>query len=47
MRERLTELRADVLVMKIRAAKTGDCQATLVWRFLWEVLGFVLERGVV
>jgi len=47
MRERLTELRADVLVLKIRAAQAGDCHATWVLRFLWEVLGLVIESGVV
>lgn len=47
MRERLKELRNEVEVRKQRAAKAGDCHATWVWRFLWEVLGLVLESGVV
>jgi len=47
MRERLMDLRTDVLGLKHRAAEAGDCHATWVWRFLWEVLGLVLESGVV
>lgn len=47
MRERLNDLREDVLKRKHRAEQAGDCHATWVWRFLWEVLGLVLESGVV
>jgi hypothetical protein len=47
MRERLGELREDVLGLKHRAAAAGDCHATWVWWFLWEVLGLVQESGVV
>lgn len=47
MRERLFALRADVKGMKERAAAAGDCHATWVWRFLWEVLTLVIESGVV
>ena len=33
--------------MEQRAAQDGDCHATWVWRFLEEVLGLVLQSGVV
>lgn len=46
MRERLEELRADVLVLNLRAAQARDSHEALVWRVLWEVLGLVLESGV-
>ena len=47
MRERLIDLQLDVQGLKRRAAQAGDCHATWVWRFLGEVLGLVLESGVV
>jgi hypothetical protein len=47
MRERLIELRIDVLGLMHRAAQAGDYHATWVLRFLWEVLGLVLESRVV
>ncbi len=47
MRERLVDLRKDVLGLKHRAWQADDWHATWVWRFLYEVLGLVLESGVV
>jgi len=47
MRERLMDLRADVLELKHRAAEVGDGHTSWVWYLLYQVLGIVLESGVV
>ena len=47
MRERLEELTTDVLGLKHRADQAGDRHATFVWHVLWQMLGLVLDSGVV
>lgn len=46
MRERLRELREDVIALEHRAAAAGDCYQTFVWKLLADIIETVLLAGV-
>lgn len=46
MRERLKELREDVIELKHRAAQAGDCYGAFVWKLLADIIETVLLAGV-
>lgn len=46
MRDRLVELREDVIALKHRAAQAGDCYQAFVWKLLADIIETVLMAGV-